>query len=205
MEALKVIKLSKSIGVKNILKSVTLIVRHGDRVNIYGEEGSGKTIFIKCLLDLVVRDGGTVSIFGYDPLNYREEILRRTGYIPQYTPINTRIKLGDILGLIHSIYGEDYRILEELGLLGMMNQDVRRLTREYLIRLYTYITLVKKPDLILIDDVDSKMDGKSIYLLRRYIDREGATLITTSRRATEIFREKRHVLLDRGRLYEFPG
>ena len=205
MEIVKVIKLSKSIGVKNILKNVTLIVRRGDRVNIYGEEGSGKTIFMKCLLDLVVRDGGTVSLFGYDPLNYREEILKRTGYIPQDTSVKTRIKLGDIIDLIHNIYGEDYRILEELGLLGMMEKDVRKLRREYLIRLYTYMVLVKKPDLILIDDVDSKIDGKSIYLLRRYIDREGATLITTSRKPTELLGEKRHALMDRGKLYEFPG
>jgi len=204
MEVVKVIKLSKSIGVKNILKNVTLIIRRGDRVNIYGEEGSGKTIFLKCLLDLVVRDGGTVSIFGYDPLNYREEILRRTGYIPQDTTIKTRIRLGDIIDLIHRLYIEDYKLLEELGLLELINKDVRGLRVEYTFRLYTYMTLVKQPDLILIDDIDTKRDDKSINLLKRYIDRVGATLITTSREPREILGEKRHALMDKGKLYEFP-
>ncbi len=205
MEIVKVIKLSKSIGVKNVLKNVTIIIRRGDRVNIYGERESGKTIFIKCLLDMVVRDSGTVSIFGYDPLNYRREILRRVGYIPQDPQIRTRIKLGTILDLIHNLYNVDYRLLEELGLLGMMNKDVRKLDMEYLIRLYTYITLVKRPELIFIDGIDSKIDGKSIYLLRRYIDRVGATILTTSRKPSTILGENRHALMDTGRLYEFPG
>lgn len=205
MEVVKVIKLSKSIGIRNILNDVTLVIHRGERLNIYGGEGSGKTILIKCLLDLVIRDGGSIFIFGYDPLNYREKILKWIGYIPQNVYIGTRLKLGDIIDVIHNLYKENYRLLEELGLIGYMDRDVRRLDHEYLIRLYTYIALVKKPKLIIIDNVESKLDGKSLYLIRRYIDRNGTTVITTSRNPSKVFGEYIHVLLDRGRFYQFQG
>jgi len=198
MEVVKVINLSKSIGIKNILNNVTLILHRGERLNIYGREGSGKTILIKCLLDLVIRDGGSISIFGYDPLNYREEILKQVGYIPQNVYIRTRLNLGDILDVIHNLYEERYGLLEELGLIGYIDEDVRKLNYEHLIRLYTYIALAKEPKLIIIDDIETKIDGKSLYLIRRYIDRNNITLITTSRNPSNVLGEYIHALLDGG-------
>ena len=205
MEVVKVIKLSKSIGIKNILNNVTLILHRGERLNIYGREGSGKTILIKCLLDLVIRDGGSISIFGYDPLNYREEILKQVGYIPQNVYIRTRLNLGDILDVIHNLYEERYGLLEELGLIGYIDEDVRKLNYEHIIRLYTYIALAKEPKLIIIDDIETKIDGKSLYLIRRYIDRNNITLITTSRNPSNVLGEYIHALLDGGGLHQYPG
>ena len=203
VEIVRCVKVSKFIGGRNVLNNITLIVRRGERINIYGPKDSGKTMLLKCILDLVVRDGGYVEVLGQDPLNSRDEVLKNIGYIPQSTNIPTSLDPGLLIDIINELYGRDGRLMEELGLyeISRLNIDQNIL----MTRIYTYQILVKKPKLVLIDDIYTKNDGKSIYLIKRYIDRNGATLITTSREISRIFGENRFYYMEGGRIFESPG
>jgi len=201
-EILKLVKVSKYIGGREVLKNVTFVMRRGDRVNIYGPRNSGKSILLKCILDLIVRDGGTIEVFGLDPLNNRSKILRYIGYIPQNIEIQGEAEMPTMLDLIHSLYGEDLMLLEELGLLGIME---KKRNEPYIgLRLYVYQAIVKDSEIILVDDIGSKMDGKSIYILKRYMDRKNASVITTSREPSNILGETRFYYIEDGRLFESP-
>ncbi|MDD5190098.1 MAG: ABC transporter ATP-binding protein [Dehalococcoidales bacterium] len=57
---------------RNILKGLSLKVRHGEKVSIVGENGEGKTTMIKLLMGLFTPDRGTIlingrSLFEYSP------------------------------------------------------------------------------------------------------------------------------------------
>lgn len=46
-----------------------------------GENGAGKTTTIKLMLNMLRRDGGEISIFGKDAIEYEKEIKERVGVV----------------------------------------------------------------------------------------------------------------------------
>ena len=53
------------------LKNIDLTLPGGSILGLIGENGAGKTTTIKCILNLIRRDAGTVTLLGYD--NIRDE------------------------------------------------------------------------------------------------------------------------------------
>jgi ABC-2 type transport system ATP-binding protein len=57
------------------LRDVTLTLPSGTILGLIGENGAGKTTTIKCILNLIHRDAGEITVLGYD--NIREGPLAR--------------------------------------------------------------------------------------------------------------------------------
>ena len=63
--ALEVSHLSKDYGAFK-LEDVSFTVPGGTIMGLIGENGAGKSTTIKCILNLVRRDGGEITVFGRD-------------------------------------------------------------------------------------------------------------------------------------------
>ena len=61
---IEVENLTKSFGDVQVLKGITTSFEKGKTNLIIGQSGSGKTVFMKCLLGLMVPDNGTISYDG---------------------------------------------------------------------------------------------------------------------------------------------
>ena len=59
--------LTKFYGSFQALHGVDLSVQRGEIFGFLGPNGAGKTTTIRCLLDLIHRDGGEVTVLGIDP------------------------------------------------------------------------------------------------------------------------------------------
>lgn len=72
--------LHKSFGDAHILKGITTSFEKGKTNLIIGQSGSGKTVFLKCLLGLHEHDSGTISFDGriYSDLNIDQKRQLRT-------------------------------------------------------------------------------------------------------------------------------
>lgn len=66
--------LSKSYG-DFALKNINLTLPGGSILGLIGENGAGKTTTIKCILNLIRRDAGEITVLGHD--NIREEKLAK--------------------------------------------------------------------------------------------------------------------------------
>lgn len=58
---------------KEILHNINLTIKKGDKLAIVGENGAGKTIFVKLLLRLYVPTSGQILLNGMDYLQYDQE------------------------------------------------------------------------------------------------------------------------------------
>lgn len=56
--------ITKSFGSNHVLKGVDLNIAKGESVVIIGGSGSGKSVFLKCILGLMEPDAGTVTVDG---------------------------------------------------------------------------------------------------------------------------------------------
>jgi len=177
-------RLGKRIGGREVVKNINIFLDAGEKLNIYGPHGSGKTVLLKLLVDLLVRDTGVVRIDGLDPLNHRKEVLRRTAYIPQEKPLAMKASRNVV-----TIYSD---------VLGFGEHPAGEL-RDWIVR----ARISSKPRLILIDSIDT-LSKETVDLVSDYIMREGAGLISTSVNPDNSIEYDYIGLLDDGALYIEP-
>ena len=88
--AIQTAGLRKSYGSTRALRGVDLEVKAGEIFGFLGPNGAGKTTTIRCLLDLIRPNGGTIRVLGLDPRKDPVAVRARTGYLPGESCTSTK-------------------------------------------------------------------------------------------------------------------
>ena len=193
----KVKNISKAFGERTLFSDVNLNVEGGERIAILGDNGTGKTTFIKCLLgdeDCAgkIQFGPTVK-FGYLPqiihFDHPERTLYDTMlYEKNCTPQVARDRLGQFL-----FQGED--VFKTVGNLSGGEQS----------RLRLCMLMDEKINLLILDEPTNHLDIASREWVEAAIEEfEGVLLfVSHDRYFIEKFAE-RIWLLEDGTIRDFP-
>lgn len=193
----KMKNVSKSFGDRELFSDVNLTVEGGERIALLGDNGTGKTTFIKCLLgdeDCAgkIQFGPTVK-FGYLPqiihFNHPERSLYDTMlYEKNCTPQTARDRLGAFL-----FQGED--VFKQVGNLSGGEQS----------RLRLCMLMDEKINLLILDEPTNHLDIASREWVEAAIEEfEGVLLfVSHDRYFIEKFAE-RIWLLEDGAIRDFP-
>src|SRR5688572_27240024 len=79
--AIRVQGLSKRFGRVTAVRDASFNVEPGDVFGLLGPNGAGKTTIIRMIVGLMKADAGTVSVFGFHPIQQRREVLVRSSTI----------------------------------------------------------------------------------------------------------------------------
>ena len=60
MEQIRIEKLGKSFGIREIFSNVSFTIRQGERLALVGPNGAGKSTLMKCILGMEEHDAGTI-------------------------------------------------------------------------------------------------------------------------------------------------
>ena len=193
----KMKNVSKSFGDRELFSDVNLTVEGGERIALLGDNGTGKTTFIKCLLgdeDCAgkIQFGPTVK-FGYLPqiihFDHPERSLYDTMlYEKNCTPQTARDRLGAFL-----FQGED--VFKQVGNLSGGEQS----------RLRLCMLMDEKINLLILDEPTNHLDIASREWVEAAIEEfEGVLLfVSHDRYFIEKFAE-RIWLLEDGVIRDFP-
>src|SRR5437868_15001696 len=80
--AIQIDNLTYAYGQNDAVRELSLTVRPGRCYGLFGRNGAGKTTTMKCLLNLLQPQSGSVRIFGLDPSKHEVEVKRRLAYVP---------------------------------------------------------------------------------------------------------------------------
>jgi len=80
--AIEVRGLTRRYGKTEAVNGLGLTVRAGCCYGFFGRNGAGKTTTIKCLLNLLRPDAGTLRVFGLDPQKEEVAVKSRLSYVP---------------------------------------------------------------------------------------------------------------------------
>ena len=193
----KMKNVSKSFGERTLFSDVNLNVEGGERIAILGDNGTGKSTFIKCLLGEEdcggkIQFGPTVK-WGYLPqiihFDHPERTLYDTMlYEKNCTPQTARDRLGAFL-----FQGED--VFKTVGNLSGGEQS----------RLRLCMLMDEKINLLILDEPTNHLDIASREWIEAAIEEFEGTLLFVShdRYFIEKFAE-RIWLLEKGAIRDFP-
>ena len=68
-------EVTKSFGTQDILKGVTLQLFENENLVILGKSGTGKSVLIKCIVNLLQLDSGSIKVEDYEIANSTDEDL----------------------------------------------------------------------------------------------------------------------------------
>ena len=118
--ALEVSHLTKDYGSFK-LDDVSFTVPGGTIMGLFGENGAGKSTTIKCILNLIRRDGGEIQVLGLDNLADERAVKAQVGVVLDETTFHDGLSAPQVGNILARLYpgwdGALYQhYLEKFGL-----------------------------------------------------------------------------------------
>ncbi len=166
--SLKVEKLRKSFSENEVLKGVDFQVESSKTHVILGKSGSGKSVFLKCIVGLERYDSGDVYINGL-PVRGPEDLLAyKVGFVFQSSALFGSMTVGDNVGIYlkeHRLVDNEstYRFLvsgalEMVGLSGKEDLYPSQISGGMQKRVAIARAVVMNPDMIFLDEPTTGLD-----------------------------------------------
>lgn len=196
------------------LDSLTLSVPRGATVGIIGATGSGKTTLINLIPRFYDVSGGSLKVNGTDVRNYNVDELRKLiGVVPQKAAlvsgtVRDNMRWGkpdatdeEIKAALKTAQALDF-VNEKDGLDSKILQGGKNLSGGQIQRLTIARALVRKPEILILDDSSSALDFATDAALRRAIktDTDNMTVFIVSQRFSTIKNADMIIVLDDGRV-----
>lgn len=205
--------LTKQFGQIVAVESLDLAVQEGDIYGFLGANGSGKTTTVRMLLGLVLATSGSIEVMGQQMPGAAGAVLPRIGALVEgpaaYGSLSGRANLAlfDSMGAGSSRLGRAGRIDDVLAQVGLGEVD-KRPVRAYSLgmrqRLGLAGALLRKPELLILDEPTNGLDPQGIREIRELLlalNRAGTTIFVSSHLLAEVEQLCTTVgVLDRGRL-----
>ncbi len=170
-----------------------LAVPAGGVHGFLGPNGSGKTTTIRMLLGLARASEGEMRLFGREVPQHLPEVMARIGAVveqPKFAPTFSGRK--NLLLLSRSIGVPDERVDAALAQVGLTGRDKERF-KGYSLgmkqRLAIAATLLKSPDLLILDEPTNGLDPAGIRDIRdmiRELGESGVTVLLSSHILAEV-------------------
>lgn len=199
-------ELSKRFGDKIILDHFSYTFSRYEKMGIIGNNGTGKSTFIKMLLGIVPPDSGTIDIgetvrFGY----YSQEGIQfdeNAKVIDVVTEIAENIELSDGRRMSASQFLQYFLFTPQTqyNFVSKLSGGERR-------RLYLCTILMRNPNFLVLDEPTNDLDIVTLQVLEEYLQSYSGCLIVISHDRYFMDKVPDHLLVfeGNGKIKDFPA
>lgn len=177
--SLEVIDLHKSFGNRPVLNRLSLTVRQGEIVGLFGRDGAGKSVCFYCILGLLKPDLGRIMLRGEDISRlpfYRRAILG-LGYLPEQPSIFRGLTVAQNIQAMLEIGEPDPlsrqqrldKLLTDLNIAHLRSARATSLSGGERRRCEVARSLALDPAVILLDEPFAGIDPLTIASIRELI------------------------------------
>jgi len=184
--------LYKKFGKFTAVDHINFYIPEGEIFGLLGPNGAGKSTTIRMLCGLLLPDGGSASVLGYDVRKDPEEIKKRIGYMSQKFSLYNDLTVLENLDFYASVYGlyqskkRKARVDELLSmaeLSDLRNERTKSLSGAWRQRLALTCAIIHEPKMLFLDEATAGVDPVSrrkfwdlIYLLAG----QGVSVLSTT-------------------------
>lgn len=193
MNIISVKNLSKDFGQERVLKSVTRDFERGKIHGIVGNNGSGKTVLMKCICGFLIPTEGEVIVNG-KRVGKEVDFPPGLGLIietPGFLPNMTGVKNLEILASLNKKIGlrEIAASMRTVGLDPSMNKPVGKYSLGMRQRLGIAQAIMENPSLLILDEPLNGLDKHGVREMRQLIKglkEQGKTILLASHNQGDI-------------------
>ena len=192
--ALKVEKLTKIYSEKSAkeikaLNNLNLEVKEGEIFGLLGPNGAGKTTFLNILAGTVIKNSGSVNVWGYDLDQNSRQVRSSIGIVPQEINLDAFFSPRKLLELQAGLYGIPKKdritdiILKLVSLEKQANFYARSLSGGMKRRLLIAKAMVHRPPILVLDEPTAGVDvqlRQNLWSNVKLLNRQGVTIILTT-------------------------
>ena len=192
--ALKVEKLTKIYSEKSsnkikALNNLNLEVKEGEIFGLLGPNGAGKTTFLNILAGTVIKNSGSVNVWGYDLDQNPRQVRSSIGIVPQEINLDAFFSPRNLLELQAGLYGIPKKdritdtILKLVSLEKQANSYARSLSGGMKRRLLIAKAMVHRPPILVLDEPTAGVDVKlrqNLWNNVKDLNNQGVTIILTT-------------------------
>ena len=192
--ALKVEKLTKIYFKKSsneikALNNLNLEVKEGEIFGLLGPNGAGKTTFLNILAGTVIKNSGSVNVWGYDLDKNPRQVRSSIGIVPEEVNLDAFFSPKNLLELQAGLYGIPKKdritdtILKLVSLEKEANAYARSLSGGMKRRLLIAKAMVHRPPILVLDEPTAGVDVKlrqNLWNNVKVLNKQGVTIILTT-------------------------
>lgn len=187
---IEVKKLSKQFATTIALENCDLMIKKGEIFGFLGPSGAGKTTTIKLLTGQLKNDSGDILVLGENP--FSSKMKQKIGIMSDNSGLYEKMSVYDNLLLFTKIYDIDKscieKVLAEVDLLDVKNQQVSQLSKGMKQRLIFARTIIHSPSLLFLDEPTANLDPSTAQEVREIIKKlnaKGTTVFLTTHNMEE--------------------
>lgn len=207
---------------KDVLHDICVSVKKGEKIALVGYNGSGKTTFVKLLVNLYRPNFGTILYNGYDVSEYsKESLIEKTGLVFQdyklyalsiaenvYCDLVENIDEGCVAFALNEV---NFKLDDFAFKSGIFTELTKEFTSDGIIlsggesqKVAISRVFAHDYDLIILDEPSASLDPITEYNLYRHIEKktDGKTIIYISHRLSTTRNADRIYMFKNGRIIE---
>jgi ABC-2 type transport system ATP-binding protein len=213
MSALVLDRVTKRYDKVVAVRDLSLSVGSGEMFGLIGPDGAGKTTTIRLMCGLLKADGGSVRVFGRDPVKDHLAVTHEVGYLSQRFSLYGDLSIDENIAFFADIHGlrmgdpairqRRERLLDLTQLARFRARLADQLSGGMKQKLALACTLVHEPRIILLDEPTTGVDPVSrreFWKLLSEFLAQGITILMATPYLDEAERCSRVALLHEGRL-----
>jgi len=159
--AIRIKVLSYAYGRSEAVHSLNLTVQRGTCYGLFGRNGAGKTTTMKCLLNLLRPQHGSIEVFGLNPARDEVAVKRRLTYVPDAVAFYPWMSIRETLDYLAS-FRTHWNTDLEASLLERFRLDPNKKTSALSKGQRTQVALIgavaPEPELLVLDEPTSGLD-----------------------------------------------
>lgn len=191
--AIQIEQVSKSFQERKVLKNISCELNWGQVYGIVGNNGSGKTVLMKCICGLLPYDEGSIRVNGKKigkDVDFPEDmgmIIESPGFLPGMTGIKN---LKILAAVNHRI--QESQIRETMRVVGLdpnLKQPVGKYSLGMRQRLGIAQAIMENQSILILDEPMNGLDNKGVDEIRKLIldlKKEGRSIILASHNREDI-------------------
>jgi len=143
------------------LQNVSFDLPEGFILGLIGPNGAGKTTIIKLIMHLIMKDDGSIKIFGKDHIDHEVEVKSRIGFVYDTPNYYEHLNLKQMKNIIAPFYNNwDETVFRDLvdKFQLPLKKSFRKFSRGMVMKAAIAIALSHHADFIIMDEPTSGLD-----------------------------------------------
>ncbi len=150
----------KAYGNVQAVKGISLSIEQGEIFGFLGPNGAGKTTTIRCMLDVIRPNSGTIRVLGLDAQRDTIELHRHIGYLPGDVRLPGQMTGKQVIQYFSSLRGYEPTLLKDL--IDRFEVETKRPLKGYSKGMRQKIGIVlafmNDPEILILDEPTSGLD-----------------------------------------------